>query len=134
MIIEVKLKRSVRKRQPGLLQSGFTFYHDNAPVHFVRMVTELLDEYEWSVSEHPSFPPDLAPCEFWLFPERNNIFVVAYLSQEKTLFSRRSKPSGKWTKTPISPPLTADYGECKSALTMAVVTMRKAWNENILCL
>ncbi|GFN89299.1 histone-lysine N-methyltransferase SETMAR [Plakobranchus ocellatus] len=31
------------------------------------MVTELLNEYEWSVLEHQRYSPDLAPCVYGLF-------------------------------------------------------------------
>ncbi|GFO03354.1 histone-lysine N-methyltransferase SETMAR [Plakobranchus ocellatus] len=30
---------------------------------------QALDEYEWSVLEHLRYFPDLAPCDYWLFPK-----------------------------------------------------------------
>ena len=52
-------KRFGRKR-PALFKSGqWHFHQDNAPVHNSILVT---------VSQ-PPYCPDLAPCDFWLFPK-----------------------------------------------------------------
>ncbi|GFN80940.1 histone-lysine N-methyltransferase SETMAR [Plakobranchus ocellatus] len=67
MVKQGKLRPAIRKTRPKLLQPGVIFHHENAPVHMVRMVTELLDKYEWSVIEHLRYSPDLAPCDVWLF-------------------------------------------------------------------
>ena len=69
MVLQDKLRPAIRKKRPGLLESGVIFHHDNAPVHTARVITELLDQYEWSQLEHPRYSPDLAPCDFWLFPK-----------------------------------------------------------------
>ncbi|GFO04847.1 mariner transposase [Plakobranchus ocellatus] len=84
MVIQDKLRPAIRRKR--LRQSGVLFNHDNVPVHTTRMAIEPLDEYEWSMLKHPSFSPELAPCDFWLFSEINDTFVVRDLSQRKTLF------------------------------------------------
>ncbi|GFR93434.1 mariner transposase [Elysia marginata] len=60
---------AIRKKRPGLLQSGILFHHDNAPVHTARAVTDVLAGYKWELLEHPRYTPDLAPCDFHLFPK-----------------------------------------------------------------
>ena len=43
-------------------------YHDNARAHHARDVTEFLQQQQRVIRmPHPSYPPDLAPSDFWLF-------------------------------------------------------------------
>ncbi|GFO23840.1 mariner transposase [Plakobranchus ocellatus] len=83
-----QIETGYTQKRSGLLQTTVIFHHDTAPVHTAKMVIELLDEYEWSVLERPRYSPDIAPCDFWLFPKMKKILVVTYLSQRKKLFSR----------------------------------------------
>ncbi|GFS18493.1 hypothetical protein ElyMa_001523900 [Elysia marginata] len=41
-VLQDKLIPAVRKKRPGLLESGILFHHDNAPVHTARAVTDVL--------------------------------------------------------------------------------------------
>ncbi|KAK3804254.1 hypothetical protein RRG08_040761 [Elysia crispata] len=41
-VLQDKLRPAIRKKRPGLLESGIMFYHDNAPVHTARAVTGWL--------------------------------------------------------------------------------------------
>jgi hypothetical protein len=43
-------------------------HHDNAPCHAALSVREFLAKHSIPVVPHLSFPPDLAPCDFFLFP------------------------------------------------------------------
>ncbi|KAK3782289.1 hypothetical protein RRG08_046399 [Elysia crispata] len=67
-VLHDKLRPAIRKKRPGLLESGIVFHHDNAPVHTARAVTDVLAGYKWELLEHPRYSPDLAPCDFHLFP------------------------------------------------------------------
>ena len=33
-VLQDKLRPAIRKKRPGLLESGIFFHHDNAPVHY----------------------------------------------------------------------------------------------------
>ena len=68
-VLQDKLRPAIRKKRPGLLESGILFHHDNAPVHTARAVTDVLAGYKWELLEHPRYSPDLAPCDFHLFPK-----------------------------------------------------------------
>ena len=62
-------KRCCRER-PALLKSGqWHFYQDNAPVHNSNPVTDYLTKMGIKTVPHPPYSPDLAPCDFWLFPK-----------------------------------------------------------------
>ena len=44
-------------------------HHDNAPAHNALSVKRCLAKNKIPVMEHPPYSPDLAPCEFFLFPK-----------------------------------------------------------------
>lgn len=64
-----RLREDVRRKRPELWQAGDWFlHHDNAPAHTALRVTHYLTSQGWSVVPHPPYSPDLAPCDFFLFP------------------------------------------------------------------
>ncbi len=59
-------RKRFRRKRPALLKSGQWHFHlDNAPVHNSILVTDYLIK----TVPHPPYSPDLAPCDFWLFPK-----------------------------------------------------------------
>ncbi|KAK3743800.1 hypothetical protein RRG08_043532 [Elysia crispata] len=65
-VLQDKLRPAIRKKRPGLLESGILFHHDNAPVHTARAVTDVLAGYKWELLERPRYSPDLAPSPLGL--------------------------------------------------------------------
>ena len=70
----VEVLRKFRKRfcrkKPVLFKSGqWHFHKDNAPVHNSIFVTDYLRKLGIKTIPHPPYSPDLAPCDFWLFPK-----------------------------------------------------------------
>ena len=62
-------KRFLEKR-PALFKSGqWHFHQDNAPVHNSILVTDYLIKMGISTVPQPPYSPDLAPCDFCLFPK-----------------------------------------------------------------
>ena len=62
-------KRFCRKR-PALFKLGqWHFHQDNAPVHNSILVTDYLTKMGIKTVPHPPYSPDLASCDFWLFPK-----------------------------------------------------------------
>ena len=46
--------------------------HDSVPVHDVLRVCAFLSKNSITKMDHPPYSPDLAPCDFWLFPKLKN--------------------------------------------------------------
>jgi len=67
----VKVRESVRRKRPELWPDKWIL-HDNAPVHDVLRVREFLVKNSITKMDHPPYSPDLAPCDFWLFPKFKN--------------------------------------------------------------
>ena len=56
--------------RPALFKSDqWHFHQDNAPVHNSILVTDYLTKMGIKTVRHPPYSPDLAPCDFWLFPK-----------------------------------------------------------------
>ena len=62
-------KRSRRKRPALFKLVQWHFYQDNAPVHNSILVTDYLTKMGIKTVLQPPYTPDLAPCDFWLFPK-----------------------------------------------------------------
>ena len=72
--VRVEVLREFRKKfgrkRPALFKSGqWHFHQDNALVHNSILVTDYLTKMGIKTVRHPPYSPDLAPCDFWLFPK-----------------------------------------------------------------
>ena len=70
----VEVLREFRKRflgkRPALFKSGQWHFHQaNAPVDNSILVTDYLTKMGIKTFPHPPYSPDLAPCDFCLFPK-----------------------------------------------------------------
>ena len=66
--------REYRKRffgkRPALFKScQWHFHQENAPVHNSILVTDYLTKMGIKIVPQPPYSPDIAPCDFWLFPK-----------------------------------------------------------------
>ena len=68
-VVLKKLKKYYQKRRPATGFKHVRLLHDNAPAHTSAIVTAFLKKEEVTVLPHPPYCPDLAPCDFVLFPK-----------------------------------------------------------------
>ena len=67
---EFKGFKRFRRKRLALFKSGqWHFPQDNTPVHNSILVTDYLTKLGIKTVPHPSYSPDLTPCDFWLFPK-----------------------------------------------------------------
>jgi histone-lysine N-methyltransferase SETMAR len=60
---------TVRQKCPKLWQSGeWWLHHDNTPAQKALSVKEFLTKNSMTLLIHQPYSPDLAPCDFFLFP------------------------------------------------------------------
>jgi hypothetical protein len=50
-------------------EQTWLLHHDNAPFHTSVLAQQFLAKYKMAVIPHPPHSPDLAPNDFFLFPE-----------------------------------------------------------------
>jgi hypothetical protein len=67
-----RLRESVRRKRLELWPDKWILHHGSAPVHDALKVHEFLAKKSIIKMDHPSYSPDLAPCDFWLFPKLKN--------------------------------------------------------------
>ena len=68
-VVLKKLKKYYQKRRPANGFKHVHLLHDNAPAHTSTIVTAFLKKEKVTVLPHPPYSPDLAPCDFFLFPK-----------------------------------------------------------------
>lgn len=65
-----RVRDAIRRKRPEMWRSGDWFlHHDNAPAHSAIKTREFLAKHSITVLPHPPYSPDLAPCDFFLFPK-----------------------------------------------------------------
>ena len=65
-----EFRKRFRRKRPALFKSGqWHFHQDSAPVHNSILVTDYLNKMGIKTVPQPPYSPDLAPCDFWLFPK-----------------------------------------------------------------
>ena len=65
-----EFSKRFRWKRPALFKSAQRHFHlNNAPVHNSILVTDNLSKLGIKTVPHPPYSPDLAPCNFCLFPK-----------------------------------------------------------------
>ena len=57
------------KRRSRWETNAWVLHHDNAPAHTALSIRQLLAERNIATLKQPPYSPDLAPCDFFLFPK-----------------------------------------------------------------
>ena len=63
-----RLRDSIRRKRQRKWENGWFLHHDNAPCHSSFAVRQFLTDKKISTIPQPPYSPDIAPCDFWLFP------------------------------------------------------------------
>ena len=64
------LREDIWRKRPELWRAGKWLLHDdNAPSHQALVTHEFLAHNSFITLPHPPYSPDLAPCDFFLFPK-----------------------------------------------------------------
>ena len=66
----MEFRKRFHRKRPALFKSGqWHFHQDNAPIHNSILVTDYFTKMAINTVRHPLYSPDLAPCDFCLFPK-----------------------------------------------------------------
>ncbi|UYV62235.1 hypothetical protein LAZ67_1008329 [Cordylochernes scorpioides] len=64
------LREAIRQKRPDLWKNkNWLLHHDNAPAHTSLLVRNFLAKNNTLMMPQPPYSPDLAPCDFFLFPK-----------------------------------------------------------------
>ncbi|KAJ4426501.1 hypothetical protein ANN_27315 [Periplaneta americana] len=65
-----RLRDAVRRKRPDMwTANNWHLHHDNAPAHSSQLIHTFLAKHGITTFRQPPYSPDLAPCDFWLFPK-----------------------------------------------------------------
>lgn len=119
-----RLRTELQEKRPRLAHKRVLFHHDNAPAHTSGIAAAKLMEVGFQLVSHPPYSPDLAPSDYYLFPNMkkwlagkrfySNEEVIAetnayFTDLDKSYYSEGiNKLEHRWTKC-IS--LSGDYVE-----------------------
>jgi transposase len=80
----------VRRKRAELWLNGWILHHDNAPAHKALSVKQYLATKSITKIEHPSYSPDKAPNDLWLFSK-----IKSALKGQRDIDFRTLKTSKK---------------------------------------
>ena len=64
------LCNTVRRKRPDLWAAEtWQLHHDNAPAHSLHLIQSFLAKHNIPLIRQAPYSPDMAPCDFWLFPK-----------------------------------------------------------------
>ncbi|PNF37233.1 hypothetical protein B7P43_G00377 [Cryptotermes secundus] len=70
VLVQRRLREAIRKKRPDLWKNNsWLLHHDNAPAHTSLLVREFLAKNNTVTMPQPPYSPDMAPCDFFLFPK-----------------------------------------------------------------
>ena len=65
-----RLRDAVRRKRPRFWSSvDWLLHHDNAPAHSSNLVQQFLAKHKIVQLRQPPYSPDIARCDFWMFPK-----------------------------------------------------------------
>ncbi|XP_023217030.1 histone-lysine N-methyltransferase SETMAR-like [Centruroides sculpturatus] len=63
-----RLSEEIKEKRPHLKKKKILFHQDNARVHTCAVSMAKITELKFELLPHPPYSPDLAPSDFFLFP------------------------------------------------------------------
>ena len=64
------LRENMRRKRPDQWRNNtWLLHHDNAPAHAALLTRWFLTDNNMTLVPHPPYSPDLAACNFFLFPK-----------------------------------------------------------------
>ena len=67
-VLHQLMRIHIPQKRPEMKNGAWKLHHDNARPHVATIVTEFLSKKNVEVIPHPPYSPDLAPCDFYLYP------------------------------------------------------------------
>ena len=87
-----RLMRSVREKKRELWETkSWLLHHDNVSAHNALSKRQFLAENNIAVLEQPPYSPDLAPCDFFLFPKLKGVIKGTRFQDSKAITTAVTK-------------------------------------------
>ena len=81
-----KLRTAIREKRRDKLSKGVLLQQDNARVHTCKVAMDAVERNGYELTPHPTYSPDLAPSDFFLFPNlKKDIRGLHFRSNEEVV-------------------------------------------------
>nr|CAI5830179.1 unnamed protein product [Callosobruchus analis] len=99
-----RLREKISRKRADIWRTGdWFFHHDNAPAHTALSIRQFLTKNGMTPIVHPPYSPDLAPCDFFLFPRlkrdmKGKRFATVEEVKQNSLEGLKSIPESEFKK------------------------------------
>ena len=91
-----QLRTAIREKRRVTLSKVVLLQHDNARVHTCKVAMDAVERNGYKLIPHPAFSPDLAPSDFFLFPNlKKDIRGLHFRSDEVVVTAVEELVNGK---------------------------------------
>ena len=88
-----QLRSAIREKRRGKLSKGVLLQQDNARVHTCKVAMDAVERNGYELIPHPVCSPDLAPSDFFLFPNlKKDIHGLHFRSDESVVTAVEEGP------------------------------------------
>ena len=91
-----RVRTAVREKRRGKLCKGVLLQQNNARVPTCKVAMDAVERNGYELIPHPAYSPDLAPSEFFLFPNlKKDIRGLHFRSDEEVVTADDDRVNGK---------------------------------------
>ena len=91
-----QLRTAIREKRRGKLSKDVLPQQDNARVHTCKVAMDAVERNGYEIIPHPAYLPDLAPSDFFLFPNlRKDIRGLHFRSDEEVVMAVEEWVNGR---------------------------------------
>ena len=91
-----QLRTAIREKRRGKLSKGVLLQQDNGRVHICKVAMDAVEQNRYELIPHPAYSPDLAPSDFFLFPNlKKDIRGINFRSDEEVVTAVQEWVNGK---------------------------------------
>ena len=91
-----QLRTAIREKCRGKHSKGVLLQQDNARVHTCKVAMDAVERNGYELKPHPAYLPDLAPSDFFLFPNlKKDIRGLHFRSDEEVVTAVKEWVNGK---------------------------------------
>ena len=110
-----QLRTAIREKCRGKLSKGVLLQQDNARVHICKVAMDAVERKRYELIPHPTSSPDLAPSDFFLFPNlKKDIRGLHFRSDEEVVTAVEEWVNGKDPDFSISGLMALEHHWSKS--------------------
>ena len=100
-----RMRENARRKRPEMWKNGdWLLHHDNAPAHTSLVLREFPTKNNTTTVPHPAYSPDLAPCNFYVFPK-----MILQLKGRRFVSIEEIKAESQQVLNMLTP---EDFNEC----------------------